>query len=893
MIKQIQSNFLRFAFLFLTLVFLHINLTAGVQQSSQDFQNFKGFWLRETIDYFNGYTAIEFYEDNGAPKAKFYGGNQNNLREISVADVNAAFDTGASFEQLLPVATPDYDIVIDTCDVVVNDSKGVTLLNTLETNGFYSRDQFTTTFTIQDCNNSCAFALTYTIFDSLADSPEQGGVISLGRFKRLNYVPAYQSRSQLTDFWDNPVNIFNYVYDTYTYMSQNERRTDGQAQQYIGNKKFAKLRDTLLTTGIVRKNKVSTEKRAGRYVGVWRTNPSNAIKTTTIRLKKQNYFCNVDKVTISGFLGAYAPLNGTHDVSYLFKGSVGPNYKDDWVKHGSEIHTVHIDYDSSQILEEYNPNIHGVAELTSFHAPVLPTTEYRELLVALSELQMALGISTHSNLYTYANGDLSRIDTYQGIVDALANDDYTYVTFNGRSRGQKCGRDLLYFNPVLSKGSRSAPIFDANDIYGLGPVVANATANSKFDHDIVIENYLETRFTVWFAVTGPVLPDEPITSQLLADYGSNGSQISFTITENGATPADLIDEYGTHPYNLYQFDEFSFFGGIVNRSYTNTKKDKCNETVAYIRIRNEENIDAYGLLFNAPLVFGRNDMPDFKYNSNEMTAFALLLEKLNTFKPSTYVLDIRENTGGQQTYPTAWGALFGGNRPSGMAKVILDFSNDPNRTLLINGSHIKSVNDSIVQNTAKGSLIDADFAKKYFPKAVVRGTNKNPKHVVVLTNVNAASGGDVFPHNFIGDEKNPEKGIHNIGKHVTAQIVGSIDGRLYASSALEVTPISNPDPYLFLSDPESQYALVPFSADTGVALHDRFAPMFNQYPWTKPSVKVPSWYEKQWQDIGVIPAIYPYPLKNKHEKPNFDDNTTWRDLALEHAITAPQLASKQ
>lgn len=857
----------------------------------EDFDNFIGFWLLETIDYVAGQTMIEFYRDpdSGAPKAKFYEGLQNEIREINNADVNSRLEIGFLWQAMM-VPPVDFDTHPDTCDVIVQDSTSVQFLNSQETLGFYSRDQLRSTFKIQSYDNNLAFCVPYTQFDATSDSVELGAILAMERFRRLPSKPPVQERDELTQKWDNPVNIFNYVYDVYTYQSQNERRDSDPAEQYIGNVAFEQLRDTLLTTGIIRTNTVNTEQRAGKFVGVWRTVPGNTFPTTTIRLQDRNRFYNVDNVTISGFLGPYSVLNGTHPVSFRVKGSVGPYYEPEFVLPGSEIYTVHIAFDSSSIPVEYNPSIHGIATLSTQHGPVTPQTQYRELLVALAELQDAFGISTHNQIIAYSDLRSNRLETYADVQRVLADDDYRYEATRGRSFGQNAGRDLIYFNPTLpiSRGTIQSPIFDPNDPYGLGPLVATANASSKFNIDIDIANYLEVRFTVWWAVTGPVLPDEPVTSTLEdAGYGSNGSQLSFTVTVNGEVPPPLVDEFGEHPYNLYQFSEYVLFGGIVRREYTESscKSRKKGEIVAYIRIRDEGNEDDYGPLFYSPLVFGRNDMPQDKYNSNVMTAFAVLLEALNEYKPDRYILDIRENAGGQPTYPTAWAAFFGANRPSHAARTILDFADQPERTQLINGSVVESVFNSIQPNVQRLATVQADLAAEFFPKAVVRGSKCHPKRVVLLTNFNAASAGDVFVYDFLGSDQNPPCGIHDLGHNVLFQTVGSIDGRLYSAAGFETTPISNPNPYKYLGNPESDYPLVPFRVEQGITGFSRFAPLFSQELWYRPGKLIPSWYEKQWQDIGVIPQIYKYPLKKKTEVPDFNDNSTWRDLALEYAIT--------
>ena len=103
-----------------------------------------------------------------------------------------------------------------------------------------------------------------------------------------------------------------------------------------------------------------------------------------------------------------------------------------------------------------------------------------------------------------------------------------YLNVPARPIGQSSGRDTLYFNPVLQGKDF---VFDANDIFGLGQELDAAGPTSKWDYDIDVNNYLESVFTIWYAYTGPVIPSEFITVFL------NGSQVAFTVTALGVTPA--------------------------------------------------------------------------------------------------------------------------------------------------------------------------------------------------------------------------------------------------------------------------------------------------------------------------------------------------------------------
>lgn len=851
-----------------------VRTKAAAQESNGDFQNFIGYWQLETMDDWVNLVLIEFYEDDGAPKAKFYGGTQNHIREINDADFLMGQFFG--YSELFAVPPGDYNV----SDVDVIDSTSLRLLNTFD-EGYLSSDQLTTTFKIQSYDNDSAYLDMWTIWDGVADSKSLGNIETLMKFKRLPCRPEIQTVDQPTTEWDSPVNIFNYMYDVYTHLGQNERRDAANCEQYIGNEAFSELRDQLLTTGVVRTNLVSQEKRNGKYIGVWRTINNSGV--TTLHLAERNYFLIVDVVTISGFTGAYSVLNGEHTVSLRYKCSVGAPYGDEWSLPGSTVPTLHINFDSSGIREEYDPAVHGLGMITALHGPVNENTEYRELLTAVGDLQTSFGSATHTNVRAYVQySPLKVIDTFEELATLIEQDNFDIYSLRGRSRGQLNGRDYLYMNPALNLANPDSPNFDVNDPFGLGQEAVNPPLGSKWDHDIDLDNYMEASFNIWYAVTGPILEDEPITSELFDFLGSNGSQVHFTAAKRGKVPAPLIDNYGVHPYTLYQAtllgDETSanhFVGGIVKQAYT-------DEVVAYIRWRNELGFEPLQLGFR-PVVFGRNDMPNAKRNSNEIAAMAALLEKLNEYKPTRYIIDIRENDGGVGAFGTAYGTLFGGNRGSVSTKISLDYANDPQKTKLVTGSIIETVNESAVPNADASAVVDTDTTAKIFPKAIVRGKKCKCKDVVILTNINAVSAGDMYSHNFIGPNDNPKDGIQYLGHNVRFQIVGSIDGRLYDGLSYGNTPISHPNPYVYYG---FNLPLIPFTYEAGILLaDDEHGIICNQQNWTKPSKLVPSWYEKQWQDIGAIKPVYKYPLKAKKQKPDINDNTSWRDLALEYAIT--------
>lgn len=835
---------------------------------SEDFENFKGWWLLSSIDDWSSITLIEFFEDEDhQPMAKFYDGTQNHLRERNQNDEDNELVSPTTVGVVVPVEV-----------------LGPRSLRFFNHELILSEDDLRSTFRIQNKDDNLGYMVLWSNWDGAADSPDYGINETLTQYTRLPGRPKIQSNDKpsKTD-WNNPVEIFKYLTDYYALLGEPQKAVSLHQNNFPGWTEYKELAKIMLTTGQTRTAKVSTEFRGGQYIGVWRTQFPKDFPITTIHTQELPGMNSCSKIHISGFSGAYAELNGTHLAAAFPPASVSISTPYPWQDCSSREHFVHIQYDSSHIKEEYDPNIHGVAHLEAHHGPITPDIGYREFIAAVQDFLLSnFGTGTHSRLRVWVDNEtgITVPETFRDLKNALAQDSVSqrYMRF----RTYVDNGFQLYWNPAILGIPLSFPAFNLNDPFGLGL----AELDPYFDYDIVRQNYLKkgTVKNIFFTVTGPTDPDQPITSMLKdIGYSSNGSRVVFKANDYKKFPKPLVDEFGTHEWMQYNWapatnstgpDDYAsiaFFGGIVNPELTGDK------TVAYMRFVDESGFDEpFEVITTRSLAFPQPGISS-TYLGNYIAAWAALIEELNAYNPDRFILDIRCNGGGF-VIDDAFGALFGGERPAGEAALGFPGNGDKD-PLIIPGSGIQTVFNSVPK---KPSMLLNDEAAAAFPNGVVRGKNKKIE-VIVLTSTRSASSGDVFPHAFLGPD--PDGVVQDLGKNVEARLVGDIDGRLWSGiKGFDAPPITPLSPKYVDSAGVPRTPLY-FVIDSGLLLRDRQGYFVNETLITRPNPLLLGWYDQtEWQDMGLTPNLVPYPLGDLKGKPRYERRRSWRDVWLENAI---------
>ena len=851
---------------------------------SKSFKKFTGSWILSTIDDFNNATMIKFEEvkdpviGSSPFKASWYHGLQNLIREPNDND---------KLNQQNPTTVPNRL----TCDIEIIGPNSIRFLNQLP---LLSVDNLRSTFTIQTYDNNVAYTVLWSNWDGVGDDVKYGYVETFMQYRRLEQEPKIQLNRLLSDTdWNLPVNLFQYLKEYYLLMGQPEKAEELHSHNWVGIQKYEELYQTLLHKGIVREAKSSISYRGdrtqdhkvgGEFIGVWKTKFPQEFPLTTIHTEEPHNFTPFSTLNIDGFKGPFAVLNGTKIVAAYPPSGLTSNNPYPWVSKDSVEYFVNIHYDSSNIVEDYNPNLHGRAVITAKHGPIYPNIGYREFMAVLYEfIVSAFGPGTHMRLRAWVNpNDFYKVpETFSQLKTLMSNGSSTtgqlsLVTF--RTRNSMSKSQQLYWGPSNTGIPIVFPAFNINDPFGLG----FAEFDPKFAYDIDYENYLdkEKTYNMFARVVGSVETQNPITSQLVdIGYPTNGSKVEWIANKFGVFPGSDFFMYAAADIRSnadpveYANAQHSFFGGIIKSDLTD-----C-QTVAYIRIASEDSPDAPLYELNTrSLVFG-NPLLSTKASSIWTDAFASLLSKLNEFTPDRIILDIRNNAGGFAQASSGIAALFGTDRPALSSKIA--YSGDGNASLI-------NINPAVTQtfyNSAAGEkeLLNANEVASVYPKSAVRSNGKRID-LIILDSTGAGSGGDVFPHEFIGAD--PKSTVHDIGGNVFMRIIGDIDGVLYSGVKLyDAPPINNLSPQFVAVN---GVARTPFymSTEAGLVVFDRHGSLVNPQPWTRPNSLLGMWYDQtEWVDIGLTVPIQERPLSDVKPNAIYKDQATWTDTPLEHAIT--------
>lgn len=835
---------------------------------------FVGFWILDSCEDWNLNTLFELYKDeNGILRCQFYDGTQPHLREINANDL---------FTPSNPVSPAGLNI-----ETEILNARSLRFINNLP---IVTTDDLTSTFRIQDGNDNLAISQFYTTWDGSADDPHYGSVENLSIWKRLPVRPQIQMNYLPSPIdWTNPINMFNYVNEYYFYLGMPQKAVSLQQVDFIGSQEAEALRLKFLSTGVERVSTVSTKKRADKYIGVWKTQFPNLYPITTIHTEEPHHFNSGSTVEISGFKGPFKRLNGTHKVSAI-PSTVSLSTPEPWQKKESREYFIYVQVDTSDIEVEYKPCKYGVATIKAQHGPVTPTTNYRDFFAALFDYNVTVwGPGTHSRIRVWRDNQFLVPETFDELKAGIADSSLTLLTANFRTYNASTG-SIVYHNPFIQGGNIRFPAVNINDPFGIGQI----EYEEKYNYDIDIKNYLHPNktFSLFWTITGPILPEQPLTGSLLdlgLGYPSNGSQIVWKTNTWGVFPEPLVDEFGTHDWRLFAAADndpgtveyqlyHNFVFGIIDKKYTKNKK------IGYIRIGDEDGFDSpWDILAARSLAFGRNDMPFNKIKSNQIFGLATIVAKLNQFGVEKIILDIRDNGGGFAHLPSAYGYPFGGNRIGFTSSI--GFPGNGNRDpIQISQSGFKTAFDSLQINNTTDELIDTDELASLFPQGVFRGNDDCRKELIILTNTMAASAGDMLPHTFLGPD--PNTTVHDIGHNVFARIVGDIDGRLWSGlksyDGLAIDPLN-----YNLSQNGEPRTCVYLATEAGLLNSDRHGTLVNYQKWTQPNILLPTWFDTTvWQDLGLTEPKLKYPLC-KHQKgcPDFEDPSSWRDVILEYAIT--------
>jgi hypothetical protein len=651
-------------------------------------------------------------------------------------------------------------------------------------------------------------------------------------FERLNEIP--KTLTQSLDFpnainWNNPKLLLNYWISHFK-CSYNLVPTSGT--NYFSLKQFNEISKIFLenTKGIERKaciqwiykstNIPITYKPIIFLGAFFETPPTITYFGTVLFICKYHKITRSNRVTISGYKGEWAAINGIWDLDpFVYANSI--TYPSDRAFTCSNRRYIIIPFDSRN-LPEYNPVKHGNGEVKSFHKSINENSSYRDMIVALDELILNTGFATHTRGYYMAIiKDINKPpvipETYKEIQDLLDTNPSYVVNVRFRSRTYPQSNAGMYINPnkYYNQINSRYPSFDINNPFNI---------DSTLNYSIVISNYLQEGSvkTIYYKET----PD---------------GELIFQVGDIGVIPPG---------YNTFKDSEIIF--GFVSQSRTNENR------VGYIYYPNFQFIDTNFLIFKG--------IPGNRNYYVYLLVGTIMNYLITNYKIQDIIFDNRGNGGGYVNLCYTVACSVGGKRN------YFSESSDPN------GSPC-----NIDLYKTNYPHINPEEMEKVIPNSVLKGTPQRKANVIILDDINAASGGDVFPNQFIGDNGDGE-----LGNNTKAYIIGNIDGRISGGVSTELFPaVKTPDEaaIYYSNDISGDYAIPPFSFQNekgGSFLYaNKNKKMFYFQKETTPTILIPHDFSVVYSDMGYLPSTIKY-LNNV--QPVKNDPTTWQDSYFENAI---------
>ena len=442
-------------------------------------------------------------------------------------------------------------------------------------------------------------------------------------FKRLNSIP--ETLIQSINFpnainWNNPKLLLNYWVSNFK-CSYNTIPNLGT--NYYSNKKFNEVAKIFLENknGILRKaciqwiyksTNIPISYKPIILLGDFQqTAPTISYYGTVLFISKYNKITRSNRITISGYKGEWAVINGDWNIDPLvYSNSI--TYPSDRAFTCSIRRYIIIPFDSRN-LPSYNPLKHGYGEIKSFHKSINENSSYRDMIVALDELILCTGFATHTRgVYIAIIKDVNNPpvipETYKEIQDLLNTNPSYVVNIVFKSRNYSECNGNMYINPdkFYNDFYTTYSTFDINNPFNI---------DITLNYSIVEKNYLlkGSVKTIYYKVE----PD---------------GNIVFQVGDIGVIPL------GYKPLNS------NVFFGFVNQS--RTKENRV------------------GYIYFSDFIFYTNSFGTPE-NSNYYVYLligTIMNYLITTYKIQDVIFDIRGNGGGSTTLCYTVACSVGGKR---------------------------------------------------------------------------------------------------------------------------------------------------------------------------------------------------------------------------------------
>ena len=527
-------------------------------------------------------------------------------------------------------------------------------------------------------------------------------------------------------------------------------------------------------------------------------------------------------ITISGFSGAYAVLNGYHENNlnpehnyfgnYMNSGTMDYNLTNG-IATGSVMDHMNIfdlNYDSSSLPYSTGPNalygqaiFEGNPVVTVLHK-VHSEMTYNEWIAACAAVKQKIhGPQTHSYIQGVWNRNTYKVQSNWSEDPFLGDPGLVFLNTRGRDCPSHNYVDNYggYYDPYKAQPRLDYYIsIDSKLKYG-GYVKQYSGINP-----LIIRNYLQTGTVsnLWYAMdkpyTGPYADTfQPLYSNVIGSKNlSNpslvgGSQFVCEMKPYPYSTVSALPDLNTWNLNSSSNNNgyigstgVSNTGGQLSGVYNGINECYCglirpdlvtslgygSKKVAYLRITG---FDFF------------NDHPN-KYNYNGLNVFntpvtgayqhtgalgqlyfsSVISKYINDLGADALILDDRNGGGGYQ--PQMFFPFFGGDRLGVTHATPLNDDGYGPLTNLQTSPDI--VNSNQLYSDFSAGILPTEM-ERLFPGSVFKGTTGSPKKIVILHDMNAASGNDVWIHGWLGDNYDG-----NIGGNVTCSFLGDSDGRL-------------------------------------------------------------------------------------------------------------------
>jgi hypothetical protein len=731
-------------------------------------------------------------------------------------------------------------------------------------------------------------------------------------YKRMDSPP----RDTLNDDWNDPVLLFKYYTDLWTFQNASINKATG-GENYVGKRKDNKIKKQFLGKGYTVKTPIRKIRVTNltNYAPIGLVNDAWTTVYTGDPETNEGIFANITPgatVKIKGAKGPLSILNGTYynGVSVL---NNGENYtlKDDYVDKGPNgsyndlFNSFLLNLDSSQLASLADPLTGfidippGVSVCVTYK--VHHDTEYPEFCAACAAYYYAaIRASTHNFRRPFTPEGSARIVNSWSELQAglLAGTVVQLYRDDGDRFGQPT-TNLYYHNWYDLNGFTAGTMINC-------PYPLNYN-NPILEYDVALGNYLVNVQNLYFGIMGTLESDQldPAATFGYPPVIPGPGRAHFVST---IAPANIVNglNFATPPPGYATMGDFGFDFGNVNSYFFGEINPQLTDgkAIGYLYMSDQQFIDPFDLAIDgmyAPENPNTSSNPRISRESVS-TIYSEMMKWFNAAQPYDKTSDgkkrkpcekiiINLGSGGDPTLMLAIAEFFGADRISHRGFIVPQKSDA--ELISYQNPAYPTVNNAAADQKFVSEFYYVNLNEQMYPGSVIQGCEKHPREVIILTDIFNASASDIAPNRFIGDN---DDGY--LGDYVQMSLVGCVDGREFGfSDGFENFPV-NDNTTLRLSDgtPVSPFLLAARdytsfyyaygkSEVSPYIQHKGIQPVRTPVSGTDGGAALPISFEATlFQDFGLNPMTRP-PLDGwTASPPDFADPTTWRFLYLEQAI---------